>query len=42
MPGQDVLVKYYHDKERCCSIGEIMRTFMAVLYREEDMFVPAG
>ncbi|WP_243668303.1 type II toxin-antitoxin system HicB family antitoxin [Methanoculleus chikugoensis] len=37
--GQDIVVKYYHDKERCNSIGEIMRTFTAVLYREEDMYV---
>jgi len=31
--------QYYHPEERCYSIGEIMRTFTAVLYREEDMYV---
>ena len=31
--------QYYHHEERCYSIGEIMRTFTAVLYREEDMYV---
>ena len=31
--------QYYHHKGRCYSVGEIMRTFTAVLYREEDMYV---
>ena len=39
MTGQDMVVKNCHDKDRCYSIGEIMRTFTAVLYREEDMCV---
>jgi predicted RNase H-like HicB family nuclease len=31
--------QYYHHKERCYSIGEIMKTFTAVFYRKEDMYV---
>jgi predicted RNase H-like HicB family nuclease len=31
--------QYYHHAERWYSIGEIMRTFTAVLFREEDMYV---
>ena len=32
-------MEHYHHEERCYSIGEIMRTFTAVLYREENMYV---
>jgi len=28
--------EYYGCEERCSSIGEIMKTFMAVLYWDED------